>query len=366
MSFIVFFKKFFFDSVDILPDYFNHSQKINYIDIGASNIKNLIFFTKYKFINLFLFDADKRALKSYISNFNINTNLNIFDKAVWKKKDRKYFMEYKNQASSSLFEANIPKLSEYNLGTKLYDLQNKTLCDLDSLDNLLKNYLVDFIKVDTEGADYEILLGAKKKLKKTLGVYVECQLIERYLGTKSFSEIELLLRKEGFEIFSINQEKWTQSKNYNIDTNIKNVWLDVLFFVDIKTFLGRLKKIKNTEERFFLIKKIIFLMINFKLHDTSLRYLKFIKSENLISEINFIKIHRFIKMNTKSNFKIIALDFFRLILILILIPFVFFFRKKYTSLLIYLIFKNLKNLKRIFSLKLNNTSIFRNNGLDIN
>ena len=71
------------------------------------------------------------------------------------------------------------------------------MSEVDCLDNLLFNYNVDFIKLDTEGADYEILLGAKKSLDQCLGIVVESQFFERYLNTKSFSEIEIFMRKKG-------------------------------------------------------------------------------------------------------------------------------------------------------------------------
>ena len=67
------------------------------------------------------------------------------------------------------------------------------MLEVDSLDKLLINYDIDFIKLDAEGADYEILQGAKKSLNQCLGIVVECQFFERYLNTKSFSEIEILM-----------------------------------------------------------------------------------------------------------------------------------------------------------------------------
>ena len=58
-------------------------------------------------------------------------------------------------------------------------------------------------------------------------------------------------------------------------------------------------------------------MVVYKMHDSSLNYLKNIRREKLITENEFIEIQKFIKMNIKSNFLIIITDLFRLLICLI-------------------------------------------------
>jgi len=365
MSFTLNLKKIFFDSIKAPNNFFQEGQIINYVDIGASNVKNLIFYSKFDFLNVFLFEPDQRAITSYLSSKERNLNLKIFDKGLWKNKGKKYFYQFTNQASSSFFQPNLKKLSNYNLGVNLYHIEKKILSEVDSLDRLLINYNVDFIKLDTEGADYEILLGAKKSLNQCLGIVIESQFFERYLNTKSFSEIEILMRKKGFEIFMLNIEKWSQDNFYNIDTNIKNVWADVLYFISIESLIKKLKKLTKKNLRVLLVKKIIFLMVMYKMHDSSLRYLKTIRREKLITENEFIEVQKFIKMNINSNFSIIIKDFFRLIICLILLPSILIYTNKYIELFKYCIEKNLRNFKRLVTFNLKNKSIFRNTGLDI-
>ena len=363
MNLILNIKKIYFDTVNVPKNFFQNNEKINYLDIGASDIKNLIFYSKFNFLNLILFEPDERVLKKYISEDS--NNLSLYDNGLWSKKDKKYFFQYKNQPSSSFFKPNLKKLSDYEINIDSYSLKKKTLSKVDNLDNSIKNLDVDFIKLDTEGADYEILLGAKKKLSNTLGIIVESQFFERYVSSKSFSEIEIYLKKKDFEIYAMNIEKWSQFDNYNINTNIKTVWGDILYFVSVEKFIERLKKIKNNKSKFQLIKKIIFLMVSYRLHDSSLRYLVNIKKAKLINDQDFIYIKNFILMNISSNFIIITKDLLRLISVIIILPVIFFFRDKYLDLFKYLIEKNLQNFKRLASIKIRNNSIFRNKGLDI-
>ena len=134
---IIKLKPFFFGSIKTPQDFFDKKENINYIDIGASDVKNKILYFNYNFINFFLFEPDKRAIKGYLSSPKVG-NFKLFDKGLWSKKTKKMFYEYKNQASSSFFKANINKLKNYNIGTEIYKLQKKYISELDNLDNLLK------------------------------------------------------------------------------------------------------------------------------------------------------------------------------------------------------------------------------------
>jgi len=361
MNIILNLKNFFFDQIKIPKNFFKNNENINFVDVGASNFKNLMFYFKYRFINLILFEPDTRAIESYLSKKN-NLNLKIFDKGLWSKKEKKLFYQYLNQASSSFYKPNLKKLSQYNLGLKPYELKGTSFVEVESLDRIYKTKDVDFIKLDTEGADYEILLGAKKNLKNCLGLMIETQFFERYLNSKSFSEIEIFLRKNGYEIFIINIEKWSQHELYNINTNIKNVWADTLFFLSIENLIERLKKSNN---KIFLIKKMIFLMMTYGLHDSSIRYLENIKKNKLISQNDFLEINKFIKMNIKSNSIIIISDLFRLSICIIFLPVILIYKRKYLELLKHFIEKNINNIKRLISYNLQNKSIFRSSGTDI-
>lgn len=60
----------------------------------------------------------------------------------------------------------------------------------------------EFIKLDTQGTEYEILSGARQTLSdRTVAVVTEACFFELYRGQKLFSEIELLLRAHGFDFY---------------------------------------------------------------------------------------------------------------------------------------------------------------------
>jgi len=70
--------------------------------------------------------------------------------------------------------------------------------ELTTLDNYLKGKgKIDFVRMDTEGSEYEILNGMKQILKtKNLGLFIEIH--QMYLGMEKTIEILELLKKNGF------------------------------------------------------------------------------------------------------------------------------------------------------------------------
>lgn len=59
---------------------------------------------------------------------------------------------------------------------------------------------IDLLKVDVEGSEYEVLVGAGDLLARTGVVYVEVCFVPFREGQRLFSEVDLLLRGHGFDL----------------------------------------------------------------------------------------------------------------------------------------------------------------------
>ena len=357
-----FVKNFFYSYNIKLPEFFfKNFEKINFIDIGASTFDESNKLLKYKFVNLHLFEPDNRVLKSFFGKYE---NLYLYDVGLWSSKSIKEINLLKNQIASSIYKPNIKILKNYLGSIDQYNVEKKEKVELNKLDSLSKRIKKsDFIKIDAEGADYDILLGAKKSLNYTIGLQVETQSIERYKDSKLNFEIFKFLDQNNFELFIFNKENWPRNLNFNIDTNLQNVWSDVVFFKKISYLIKELKK-KKIKKRKFYIKKLIFLMIYYKLHDAAINYIYNIKEENLISNEDYFYFNSVIKKNISSNFIILIKDFIKLILLILLLPFSILSFNKYKNFLLNLFIKNLNNIKRLLQIKLRTKKeVFRNRGI---
>jgi FkbM family methyltransferase len=80
--------------------------------------------------------------------------------------------------------------------------------DTISLDELYRNGAlsgsIDFIKLDTQGSELEILKHSENVLADSLGIETEVEFIEAYQEQPRFSEIDLYLRDLGFEPFLVD------------------------------------------------------------------------------------------------------------------------------------------------------------------
>ena len=88
------------------------------------------------------------------------------------------------------------------------------LVTLDSFVPSAEQPFVDFIKIDTDGHDVEVLLGAERLLRSggALGVSVELQhhgAVHEYANT--FSNIDRLLRRHGFTMFDLQLFRYSRA-----------------------------------------------------------------------------------------------------------------------------------------------------------
>ncbi len=63
---------------------------------------------------------------------------------------------------------------------------------------------VDFIKLDTQGAELDILQGAEKTLGNVLGIEAEVIFNPLYDGQPVFSDVDEFLRKHGFQLWRLD------------------------------------------------------------------------------------------------------------------------------------------------------------------
>lgn len=126
---------------------------------------------------------------------------------------------------SSLYPPNKDLLSQY-LVSDFFEVVKTETIETISLDEFTKQFDVvqpDFLKIDTQGAEYEILKGGQSTLNKVIGVFLETQLRELYIGAALFPDIHSLLTNLGFRLIFCE---------YNPDLGGEVVEFDVAYVRD--------------------------------------------------------------------------------------------------------------------------------------
>ncbi len=103
-----------------------------------------------------------------------------------------------NPLTSSLYEPNSELLSKFhNLMlpvTDKFEVQTKCLDDIEEISD------IDFLKIDVQGAELDVIKGASRLLEKALVVHTEVEFIPLYRNQPLFGEIDIALRSHNFLI----------------------------------------------------------------------------------------------------------------------------------------------------------------------
>lgn len=300
------------------------NHKIVILDIGASGSYHVNkfnnFFAKYENISIVVkFDE--------ITRIGQSNDDKVYGDFLWSENtSQKFYITY-NKVSSSFFKPNQKNLQDFINFTDHVVIDEQTK-DLKRLDDIKFDLFFDFIKIDAEGSEYEILKGGENTIQKSLGFEIEQQFIERYQNSPKYQVISEHLEKLGFEVYLINSESWKKKMSYtNVNTNLKLVWADFLYFLKYDKFKNLLT---NNKDKEIIILKQIVLFSMYNLHHESKLLTDKLLKDNLI-DVNFHnELNELIKLNLSSNLKIILYSFLQL-LFSILILFVGVFFSKYRS-----------------------------------
>ena len=113
---------------------------------------------------------------------------------------------------------------------------------------------VDFLQLDTQGTELEVLRGAKSFLcRSILGAQVEVEFSPIYKDQSLFSEIDAYMRQAGFMLFDVRRNYYRR-KNYPLDLNTRGqlLWGDAFYLKD-HGFLSRSKKSKEARIKLAVI-----------------------------------------------------------------------------------------------------------------
>ena len=134
-----------------------------------------------------------------------------------------------NIAGNSVSSSVLPMLESHSDAAKGSAYVGKVTVPISRLDSIAAKYVTGqenyFIKIDTQGFEWQVLDGAPDTLAKAQGVLCELSLVPLYQGQRLWLDLIQRLESEGFTLWSIQ-------KGFTDPRDGRTLQLDAIFFKD--------------------------------------------------------------------------------------------------------------------------------------
>ena len=174
------------------------------VDVGChkGDLLNSFLKTK-KFTKFYCFEPQKRIFKLLKKKFKKNKKIKIHNYSLGDSHTKKRIYLSNLTSLSTMSKINHKsawfKIKKFIVGdkngTNLYQLVNQK-----KIDTVFKNISLrnSFLKIDVEGYEFNVLLGAKNKIKEIPYVLIEKHTFSQYHN--NFSLVDNFLKKNDFEV----------------------------------------------------------------------------------------------------------------------------------------------------------------------
>ena len=167
-----------------------------------------------------------------------------FHAAVGGRDERRTLYVTRNPACSALLQPNLALYGRFKDCAPDLEVVEEKPIDVVTLDSFLPGAgvgAVDFLDLDTQGSELEILEGAQSFLAKSVvALKCEVEFSPLYEGQPLFGDVDSYLRKFGFMLFDLSRSRYRRANfpAYAL-TRGQLLWGDALYLRDHAWFAAR-------------------------------------------------------------------------------------------------------------------------------
>ena len=257
---------------------------ISLVDIGAAGGLQDRWKPFSRFIDLVAVEPDPRAkesierLKSTTlrSLHRVNSPLASTSRVI-------DFYLCKHPRQSSVLKPNLEHFAKYNDGHK-WNVERVEQMYAITLDSALASKIQpDFLKLDTQGSELDILQGATATLHSCLGIEVEVEFREMYQSQPLFGDLSKFLLDNEFDFVDfVAFGKWERSRPDGLRTFLGElIHADALFLRSPESAVGLAKKLNDPE----LIRRYLALLFIYLRSDMMRATLKLAFDQGLVDKL---------------------------------------------------------------------------------
>tara|TARA_B100000315_G_C14588519_1_gene594451 strand:+ start:1660 stop:2739 length:1080 start_codon:yes stop_codon:yes gene_type:complete len=203
------------------------------------------------------FEPDERAFEKLVSS----PNRSFLNMALSQKSEDLKLYISREPGKTSVYRPNFSMLSTFPCVERFETVKEFLIpaSKVDQLDAVLPRHKfldADFLKLDTQGNELEILRGGQSYLRgSVLGVKVEVEFLDIYKDQPLFSDVDSYMRENGFQLMDLRKFFWKRKDHINWVGRGQLVFGDALYFKTPEAFIALLE---NTDIQYAQNKTIKF------------------------------------------------------------------------------------------------------------
>lgn len=253
----------------------NITSDFTLLDIGAANGAHERWNIIQKKLNLILVEPHKKSAELLKKK-----KINVIE-SVLSKEDNiktKFYITRKAECSSFL-KPNFDHLRNFS-NPERFDVISEADFNSKKLDTVINDFsLPNFIKIDTEGSELEILKGSSQTLKNTFGLEIECSFHQIRKDQPLFEEVRDYLKNMDFMFIDfVTIIRW---EKYNFNLFGQPQITDALFLKNEETIIEKFNKneinLENLINYFIILiayERLDILIYSYKKTNLKLEYIE--------------------------------------------------------------------------------------------
>lgn len=207
-------------------------------------------------LTIYGFDADPEACDAANLEFEAQAaDWNEFHIpiAIAKESGSATLYVTKNPMCSSLYRPNEELLQHFPGLPELVNLDHTTEIETTTLDTFCQAESIneiDFLQIDVQGAELQVLEGAVQTLNRSvLAIQAEVEFSPLYKNQPLFADVDRFLRQQGFVLFDLSKSQIARSPIWSINRPGQLLWGDAVYLRD--PFAQNTPKQFKTPEQMF-------------------------------------------------------------------------------------------------------------------
>ena len=185
---------------------------------------------------------------------------------IGKGGEEKFFTN-KFDPTSSLYETNHDFVSQFIALPEMLEHVSEELVETTRLDDIEQIKTCDFIKLDVQGAELDVIKGGINTISEAIAIQCEVEFSEVYKNQPLFSDIDSVLRRQGFELIRfINLGNAGYEGLKRPISNSRLLWAEAIYF--------KLPSLMEKAGAGKLLKAVLVAHYNYSLYDLAHSYLR--------------------------------------------------------------------------------------------